>query len=171
MDKKAIIQELRDWNNAVLFAQARSFLEPFGLTIRFDADVFDENERIIRIGGGESTWDVPADYLTIVCPISDEDRQQLKQQEYRNRLRDKELTEHIRKLVVQFEDQNFETEGHSVLISDEYHDACYVYGFRVNEDVLYALLDYDDGRLRTVPVSDLCVVELFDAFWLLVQNA
>ena len=39
MDKKAIIQELRDWNNAVLFAQARSFLEPFGLTIRFDADV------------------------------------------------------------------------------------------------------------------------------------
>lgn len=124
-----------------------------------------------RIGGGESTWDVPADYLTIVCPISDEDRQQLKQQEYRNRLRDKELTEHIRKLVVQFEDQNFETEGHSVLISDEYHDACYVYGFRVNEDVLYALLDYDDGRLRTVPVSDLCVVELFDAFWLLVQNA
>ena len=74
-------------------------------------------------------------------------------------------------LVVQFEDQNFETEGHSVLISDEYHDACYVYGFRVNEDVLYALLDYDDGRLRTVPVSDLCVVELFDAFGLLVQNA
>ena len=46
MDKKAIIQELRDWNNAVLFAQARSFLEPFGLTIRFDADVFDENERL-----------------------------------------------------------------------------------------------------------------------------
>ena len=130
-----------------------------------------ENECIIRIGNGEKTWDVPANYLTIVFPISDEDRQQLEQQEFRNRLRDKELTEHIRKLVVQFEDQNFETEGHSVLISDEYHDACYVYGFRVNEDVLYALLDYDDGRLRTVPVSDLCVVELFDAFWLLVQNA
>ena len=130
-----------------------------------------ENECIIRIGNGEKTWDVPANYLTIVFPISDEDRQQLEQQEFRNRLRDKELTEHIRKLVVQFEDQNFKTEGHSVLISDEYHDACYVYGFRVNEDVLYALLDYDDGRLRTVPVSDLCVVELFDAFWLLVQNA
>ena len=46
MDKKAIIQELRDWNDAVLFEQARSFLEPFGLTIRFDADVFDENERL-----------------------------------------------------------------------------------------------------------------------------
>ena len=36
---------------------------------------------------------------------------------------------------------------------------------------LYALLDYGDGRLRTVPVSDLCAVELFDAFWQLVQNA
>lgn len=130
-----------------------------------------ESERIIRIGDGENTWDVLADYLTIVCPISDEDRQQLKQQEYRNRLCDKKLTEHIRKLVVQFEDQNFETEGYSVRISDEDHDACCVYGFRVNEDVLYALLDYDDGRLRTVPVSDLCVVELFDAFWLLVRNA
>lgn len=130
-----------------------------------------ESERIIRIGDGENTWDVLADYLTIVCPISDEDCQQLKQQEYRNRLCDKKLTEHIRKLVVQFEDQNFETEGYSVRISDEDHDACCVYGFRVNEDVLYALLDYDDGRLRTVPVSDLCVVELFDAFWLLVRNA
>lgn len=130
-----------------------------------------ESERIIRIGDGESTWDVPADYLTIVCPISDEDRQQLKQQEYRNRLRDKELTEHIRKLVVQFEDQNFETEGYSVRISDEDHDACCLYGFRMSEDILYALLEYDNGLERTVPISDLCVVELFDAFWLLVQNA
>ena len=130
-----------------------------------------ESERIIRIGDGESTWDVPADYLTIVCPISDEDRQQLKQQEYRNRLRDKELTEHIRKLVVQFEDQNFETEGYSVRISDEDHDACCLYGFRMSEDILYALLEYDNGLERTVPISDLCVVELFDAFWLLVKNA
>ena len=124
-----------------------------------------ENECIIRIGNGEKTWDVPANYLTIVFPISDEDRQQLEQQEFRNRLRDKELTEHIRKLVVQFEDQNFETKGYSVRISDEDH------GFQVDEDVLYALLDYGDGRLRTVPVSDLCAVELFDAFWQLVQNA
>lgn len=130
-----------------------------------------ENERIIRIGDGEKTWEVPADYLTIVCPISDEDRQQLKQQEYRNRLRDKELTEHIRKLVVQFEDQNFETEGYSVRISDEDHDACCLYGFRMSEDILYALLEYDNGLERTVPISDLCVTELFDAFWLLVQNA
>lgn len=130
-----------------------------------------ENERIIRIGGGESTWDVPADYLTIVCPVSDEDRERLAIQEHRNRIRDKELMEQMQSLVVQFEDQNFETEGYSVRISDEDHDACCVYGFRVNEDALYALLDYDDGRLRTVPVSDLCVVELFDAFWLLVQNA
>ena len=130
-----------------------------------------ENECIIRIGNGEKTWDVPANYLTIVFPISDEDRQQLEQQEFRNRLRDKELTEHIRKLVVQFEDQNFETKGYSVRISDEDHDACCVYGFQVDEDVLYALLDYGDGRLRTVPVSDLCAVELFDAFWQLVQNA
>ena len=54
MDKKAIIQELRDWNNAVLFAQARSFLEPFGLTIRFDADVFDENERHQNVWSGRT---------------------------------------------------------------------------------------------------------------------
>ena len=129
-----------------------------------------ESERIIRIGDGENSWDIPADYLTIVCPISDEDRQQLKQQEYRNWLRDKELTEHIRKLVIQFEDQNFETEGYSVRISDEDHDACCVYGFFVDNETLYARLEYDNGLERTVPVSDLCVVELFDAFWLLVQN-
>lgn len=130
-----------------------------------------ENERIIRIGDGEKTWEVPADYLSIVCPISDEDREHLAIQEHRNRIRDKELIEQMQILVVQFEDQNFETEGYSVLISDEDHDACCLYGFRMSEDILYALLEYDNGLERTVPISDLCVTELFDAFWLLVQNA
>lgn len=45
MDKQAIIQELRARHDAILSAQARPFLEPFGLTMRFDADVFDEDER------------------------------------------------------------------------------------------------------------------------------
>ncbi|WP_418659035.1 MULTISPECIES: hypothetical protein [Alistipes] len=130
-----------------------------------------ENERIIRIGDGEKTWEVPADYLSIVCPISDEDREHLAIQEHRNRIRDKELIEQMQILVVQFEDQNFETEGYSVRISDEDHDACCLYGFRMSEDILYALLEYDNGLERTVPISDLCVTELFDAFWLLVQNA
>lgn len=130
-----------------------------------------ENGRIIRIGNGEKTWDVPANYLTIVCPISNVDREQLAVQEHRNRIRDKELLEQIQELVAQFEDQNFETEGYSVRIGDEDHDACFVYGFQVDEDVLYALLEYDFGEERTVPVSDLCVVELFDAFHRLIQNA
>ena len=130
-----------------------------------------ENERIIRIGNGEKTWDVPADYLTIVCPISDVDREQLAMQEHRNRIRDKELMGQIQELVARFEDQTFEVEGYSVRIADENHDACCVYGFRVDEDVLYAMLDYDDGGLRTVPVSNLCAVELFDAFCMLVKDA
>lgn len=130
-----------------------------------------ESERIIHIGDGKKTWNVPADYLTIVCPISDVDREQLAMQEHRNRIRDKELLEQIQELVAQFEDQNFETEGYSVRISDEDHDACCVYGFQVDEDVLYALLDYDNGELRRVPVSGLCAVELFDAFRLLVEDA
>lgn len=44
MEKNTIIQELREWHAAILSAQARPFLEPFGLTIRFDADAFDEDE-------------------------------------------------------------------------------------------------------------------------------
>ena len=44
-----------------------------------------ESERIIRIGDGENTRDVSAHYLTIVCPISDEDREHLAMQEHRNR--------------------------------------------------------------------------------------
>lgn len=61
MDKKAIIQELRAWNDAVLTAQARPFLEPFGLTMRFDADIFDEDERqdtgcIALYKGGSVFW-------------------------------------------------------------------------------------------------------------------
>lgn len=57
-----------------------------------------ESERIIRIGDGEKTWEVPADYLSIVCPISDEDREHLAIQEHRNRIRDKELIEQMRAL-------------------------------------------------------------------------
>lgn len=45
MNKQTIIQELQEWNDAVLSTQALPFLKPFGLTIRFDADVFDEDER------------------------------------------------------------------------------------------------------------------------------
>lgn len=130
-----------------------------------------KHERIIHIGNGEKAWDVPANCLTVVFPISDVDREQLAMQEHRNRIRDKELLELMQTLVAQFEDQTFEVEGHSVRISDEDHDACCVYGFRVDEGVLYAMLDYDDGGLRTVPVSDLCAVELFDAFQLLVEYA
>ena len=130
-----------------------------------------ESKRIIRIGNGEKTWDIPADYLTVVFPISDVDREQLAMQEHRNRIRDKELLEQMQEIVARFEDQNFEVEGDSVRIGDEDHDTCCVYGFRVDEGVLYALLDYDDGRLRTVPASDLRVAELFDAFHQLIQNA
>lgn len=45
MNKNLIIQELREWNDAVLSAQARPFLEPLGLSICFDAEAFDEDER------------------------------------------------------------------------------------------------------------------------------
>lgn len=92
-------------------------------------------------------------------------------QEHRNSICDKELVEHMQELVAQFENQTFEVERDSVRISDEDHDACCVYGFHVCDGTLYARLDYGDDRLRTVPVADLCVVELFDAFCLLVRNA
>lgn len=44
MDKNTVIQELRSWNDAILEAQARPFLYPLGLDIRFDAESFDEDE-------------------------------------------------------------------------------------------------------------------------------
>ena len=125
----------------------------------------------ILIGNGEDTWDSPAEYLTIVFPISFVDREQLAMQEHRNSIRDKELVEHMQELVAQFENQAFEAEGNSVRIGDEDHDVCCVYGFLVCDGTLYARLDYGDDRQRTVPVADLCVVELFDAFCLLVRNA
>lgn len=130
-----------------------------------------ESDRIIHIGNGEKTWNVSADCLTIVCTISDVDREQLAMQKHRNHIRDRELLEQMQEFVARFEDQNFEVEGDSVRISDEDHDACCVYGFRVNAEVLYARLEYDDDRERTVPVSDLCVEELLDAFHQLIQNA
>lgn len=130
-----------------------------------------DHERIIHIGNGKKTWDVPADCLTIECPISDVDREQLAIQEHRNRIRDKELLEHMQELVGRFEDQRFEAEGNSVPVSDEDHDACSVYGFCVEEGILYARLEYGDGGKRTVPVSDLCVADLFDAFCQFIQNA
>lgn len=44
MDKNFIINELCAWNDAILDAQARPFLYPLGLDIRFDAESFDEDE-------------------------------------------------------------------------------------------------------------------------------
>ena len=130
-----------------------------------------KSERIIRIGDGENTRDVSAHYLTIVCPISDEDREHLAMQEHRNRIRDKELVEQMQSLVVQFEDQKFR--NRRILRPHQRRRPRRLLRVRIPSErrVLYALLDYDDGRLWMVPVSDLCVVELFDAFWLLVRNA
>lgn len=130
-----------------------------------------EHMRSIRIGNGEETWNVLAEYLTIVFPISFVEREQIGIQEYRNRLLDKELLGQIKELVSQFEDRCFTVEGHSVRIGDEDHDACCVYGFLVDEDILYAQLEYDDDRERTIPASDLCAMELFDAFCTMVKSS
>lgn len=45
MNKNTIIQELSAWHDAMLQAQARPFLDPLGLDMRFDAEAFDEDER------------------------------------------------------------------------------------------------------------------------------
>lgn len=45
MNKNTIIQELSAWHDAMLQAQARPFLAPLGLDMRFDAEAFDEDER------------------------------------------------------------------------------------------------------------------------------
>ncbi len=70
-----------------------------------------EHECSILIGNGEDTWDSPAEYLTIVFPISFVDREQLAMQEHRNSIRDKELVEHMQELVAQFENQALRPKG------------------------------------------------------------
>ena len=60
-----------------------------------------ESERIIRIGDGENTRDVSAHYLTIVCPVSDEDREHLAMQDNRNRIRDKEQVVQLQSIIGQ----------------------------------------------------------------------
>ena len=129
-----------------------------------------ENERIIRIGNREKTWDIPAEYLTIVCPISDVDREQLATQEHRNRIRGKELMEQMQEIVSRFDDGEFSVEGYSVQVCDEGYAPCCVYGFSVKDGKLYAMLDYDSGDLREVPVENLHVWSLFEAFCELIEE-
>ena len=128
------------------------------------------DECMILIGKKNEKIEVRAEYLQIVSPISDEDRQQLEQQECENRRRDMELLVRIQELVAQFEDQCFSVDGYSVKIADEEHEPCCVSEFRVEGGILLAELDYDDGRCRTALAADLGALELFRAFNLLVKN-
>lgn len=129
-----------------------------------------ESERTIHIGDGEKTWDISAEYLTIVCPISDVDREQLAMQEHRNRIRGKELLEQMQEIVSRFDDGEFSVEGYSVQVCDEEHAPCCVYGFSVKDGKLYAMLDYDSGDLREVLVENLHAWLLFEAFCELIEE-
>ncbi len=44
--RESIVQQLREWNDTVLETQARPFLAPLGVEIRFSEESFDEDERL-----------------------------------------------------------------------------------------------------------------------------
>lgn len=137
-------------------------------TGEYDVLAVEQTRNMVQIGNGKGTFEVLPEYLTIICPVSDEERQQLDNLLQHFRAQEKELLELMRGIVSRFDDGEFSVGGHSVQVCDEDHDSCCVYGFSVKDGDLYALLEYDSGELygdsREVLVENLQVWSFFEAF-------
>ena len=108
--------------------------------------------------------------MKITCPVSEEDRLQLDKLGEHYRMLEKDMLELMRKIVSCFDDGEFSVEGYSVLVCDEDQDPCCVYGFTVDNEELYAELDYESGDIRKVPAKDLHTGALFEAFCYLLGH-
>ena len=134
-------------------------------------DIADIDERMIVIGNGISEAEVHASELEILFPVSDEDRQQLDKLKQHADMQKREMLELMRKIVSLFDYEGFSVKGHSVRINDENNESCCAYEFFTDEETLYVSLDYDSGESRRIPVENLRIEEVFEAFCLLIKKA
>lgn len=139
-------------------------------TGEYDVLAVDHTRSMVRISSGEETFETPPEHLTLTCPISEEDRQQVDKLKEHYRTLGKQGMELMWDIVSRFDDEEFSVEGYSVPVCDEDHDPCCVYGFSVKDGTLCASLDYDSGNIREVPVDSLRIGEIFDAFCELIEN-
>lgn len=139
-------------------------------TGEYDVLAVDHTRSMVRISSGEETFETPPEHLTLTCPISEEDRQQVDKLKEHYRTLGKQGLELMRNIVSRFDDEEFSAEGYSVSVCDEDHDSCCVYGFSIKDGTLCASLDYDSGNIREVPADSLRIGEVFDAFCELIEN-
>lgn len=136
----------------------------------YDVLAVDYAKNIVKIGNGKETLELPSEHVKITCPVSEEDRLQLDKLGEHYRMLEKDMLELMRKIVSCFDDGEFSVEGYSVLVCDEDQDPCCVYGFTVDNEELYAELDYESGDIRKVPAKDLHTGALFEAFCYLLGH-
>lgn len=136
-----------------------------------ESDIADFDGRMIVIGNGTSEAEVYASELEILFPVSDEDRQQLDKLEQHADMQKREMLELMQKIVSLFNNGSLSVKGHSVRINDENNETCCAYEFFMDEETLYVSLDYDSGESRRIPVENLRVEEVFEAFCLLIKHA
>lgn len=136
----------------------------------YDVLAVDYSKNIVKIGNGKETLELPSEHVKITCPVSEEDRLQLDKLGEHYRMLEKDMLELMRKIVSCFDDGEFSVEGYSVLVCDEDQDPCCVYGFTVDNEELYAELDYESGDIRKVPAKDLHTGALFEAFCYLLGH-
>lgn len=139
-------------------------------TGEYDVLAVDYIKNIVKMGNGKETFELPSEHLEITCPVSEEDRLQLGRLGQHYHMLEKDTLELMRKIVSRFDDGEFSVEGYSVQVCDEDHNHCCVYGFVVDNEELYAELDYESGDTRKVPVKDLHAGVLFEAFCGLIGN-
>ena len=136
----------------------------------YDVLAVDYAKNIVKIGNGKETLELPSEHVKITCPVSEEDRLQLHKLGEQYRMLEKDMLELMRKIVSCFDVGEFSVEGFCVLVCDEDQDPCCVYGFTVDNEELYAELDYESGDIRKVPAKDLHTGALFEAFCYLLGH-
>ena len=124
----------------------------------YDVLAVDYAKNIVKIGNGKETLELPSEHVKITCPVSEEDRLQLDKLGEHYRMLEKDMLELMRKIVSCFDDGEFSV------------DPCCVYGFTVDNEELYAELDYESGDIRKVPAKDLHTGALFEAFCYLLGH-
>ncbi len=135
-----------------------------------EEDIVDFDDRIILVGNGVSEAEVYAEELDILNPLSLPEMEQVEALKKRSQNFRQELIKKMEGAIAQCDNQTLSVKGYSCKACDEDYNPCCVTEFSLQNGVLYAALEYNDEQKSLVPVANLCIEEMFDAFYLLLSN-
>lgn len=135
-----------------------------------EEDIVDFDDRMILVGNGVGEAEVYAEELDILNSLSFSEMEQIETLKKRSQNFRQELIKKMEDVIAQCDNQTLSVKGYSCKVCDEDHNSCCVTEFSLQDGILYAALEYNDTQKSLVPVANLCIEEMFDAFYLLLSH-